>query len=121
MLTENWQFDRLAFEHFVLSEAGAGDLGGASNLFEERARLNPWAQAFLALTLESLSPQDERIETLYSDLEASAVRSATGAHWENNSPSWQNMSTTIQSTAVVLYALTQRDPAAPLVSDALRC
>jgi uncharacterized protein YfaS (alpha-2-macroglobulin family) len=120
MLQENWQFDRLAFEQFVLAQAGAGDVGGASNLFEERARLNPWAQAFLALTLESLSPQDERVETLYSDLETSAVRSATGAHWENSTPSWQNMSTTIQSTAVVLYALAQHDPAAPLVTDALR-
>ena len=120
MLKENWQFDRLAFEQFVLSEAGSGDLGGASNLFEERARLNPWAQAYLAMTLETLSPEDERLGTLYSDLETSAVRSATGAHWENDFPSWQNMSTTIQSTAVVLTALAQHDPAAPLVSDALR-
>jgi hypothetical protein len=30
------------------------------------------------------------------------------------------MSTTIQSTAVVLYALAQHDPATPLVADALR-
>jgi hypothetical protein len=120
MLKDNWQFDRLAFELYVLTEAGAGDLGSVSSLYEERARLNPWAQAFLALSLESLSPEDERIQTLYSDLESSASRSATGAHWENSAPSWQNMSTTIQSTAVVLYALAQRDPASPLVADALR-
>jgi hypothetical protein len=120
MLTENWQFDRLAFELFVLTEAGSGEMGGVNSLYEERARLNPWAQAFLALALESLSPQDERIQTLYSDLEASASRSATGAHWENNTPSWQNMSTAIQSTAAVLYALAQHDPATPLVADALR-
>lgn len=120
MLKDNWQFDRQAFELYVLTEAGAGDLGSVSSLYEERARLNPWAQAFLALSLESLSPEDERIQTLYSDLEAGASRSATGAHWENSTPSWQNMSTTIQSTAVVLYALARHDPASPLVADALR-
>lgn len=120
MLDETWEFDRLAFSLYVLAEAGEGDLGSASGLYEERARLNPWSQALLALTLDSLSPGDERVQTLFSDLEASASRSATGAHWENQDASWQNMSTTLQSTAVVLYALAQHDPASPLVADALR-
>ncbi|MES0359985.1 MAG: Ig-like domain-containing protein [Anaerolineales bacterium] len=120
MLSETWQLDRLAFIHYVLSQSGAGDLVGAAGLYEERLNLNPWAHALLAMTLESLSPNDERIQTIYSDLEASAIRSATGAHWENQEHSWQNMSTTIQSTAVVLYALTRHDPASPLVADALR-
>jgi uncharacterized protein YfaS (alpha-2-macroglobulin family) len=120
MLTETWQYDRLAFVHYVLSQAGEGDLVGVSRLYNERSQLNPWAQALLALTLENISPGDERIQTLYSDLERNAIRTATGAHWENRESSWQNMSTTIQSTAVVLYALTNHDPASPLVADALR-
>jgi hypothetical protein len=120
MLTETWQYDRLAYVHYVLSQAGDGDLFGVSGLYNERSQLNPWAQALLALTLESLSPGDERIQTLYSDLERSATRTATGAHWENRESSWQNMSTTIQSTAIVLYALANHDPASPLVADALR-
>jgi uncharacterized protein YfaS (alpha-2-macroglobulin family) len=120
MLVETWQLDRQAFILFVLSEAGGGDMVGTSGLFTSRARMNPWGQALLALTLENLSPDDERILDLYSDLEASAQRSATGAHWENQEDSWQNMSTTLQSTAVVLYALANQDPASPLVSDALR-
>jgi uncharacterized protein YfaS (alpha-2-macroglobulin family) len=95
-------------------------LVGVSGLYNERARLNHWAKALLAQTLENLSPGDERAQTLYSDLERSAIRSATGAHWENREASWQNMSTTIQSTAVVLYALANHDPASPLVADALR-
>ena len=120
MLVETWQLDRQAFVQYVLSEAGEGDLVGASGLFEARARLNPWAQALLALTFETLAPGDERIQQLYSSLEAGAQRSATGAHWENQDDSWQNMSTTLQSTAVVLYALANHDPASPLVADGLR-
>jgi uncharacterized protein YfaS (alpha-2-macroglobulin family) len=120
VLEDNWEFDRLAFIEYVLSQAGAGDLEGVADLYESRERLNPWAQALLALTLEALSPGDERTQTLYSDLESSAIRSATGAHWENSSPSWFNMSTTLQATATVLYALAQHDPASPLVADALR-
>ena len=120
MLLDSWQFDRLAFVHYMLSQAGEGDLVGASGLFTTRSRLNPWALAYLAMTLENLAPGDERIQVLYSDLEGSAQRSATGAHWENQEASWQNMSTTLQSTAVVLYALANQDPASPLVADALR-
>jgi uncharacterized protein YfaS (alpha-2-macroglobulin family) len=120
MLTETWQYDRLVFVHYVLSQAGEGDLVGVSSLYNERSRLNPWSQALLAMTLADLSPGDESAQTLFSDLERSAIRSATGAHWENQEPSWQNMSTTIQSTAVVLYALANHDPASPLVADALR-
>jgi uncharacterized protein YfaS (alpha-2-macroglobulin family) len=120
MLAETWQYDRLAFVHYVLSQAGGGDAAGVSALYEERSHLNPWAQALLALSIETISPGDERAQSLLSDLAGDAVRSATGAHWENQEPSWQNMSTTIQSTAVVLYALANQDPASPLVADAMR-
>ena len=120
MLVEPWQLDRHAFVHFVLSEAGEGDIVGAAALYAAKSSLNPWAQAFLALTFENLIPGDERSQVLYSELESSAQRSATGAHWENQDDSWQNMSTTLQSTAVVLYTLATQDPASPLVADALR-
>jgi uncharacterized protein YfaS (alpha-2-macroglobulin family) len=80
MLSETWQYDRLAFVHYVLSQTGAGDLVGTTGLYEERSQLNSWSQALLAMTLESISPGDERVQTLYTDLEANAIRSATGAH-----------------------------------------
>jgi uncharacterized protein YfaS (alpha-2-macroglobulin family) len=129
MLQEDWQFDRLAFTHYVLVSADQilesedvteGALTGPVELYENRERLNPWAQALLALTIEALSPGDERSQTLMSDLGASARRSATGAHWENDDPGWRNMSSTIHTTAVVLYALAQEDPASPLVAEAVR-
>jgi hypothetical protein len=120
MIAETWQYDRLAFVHYALSQAGEGDMAGVSALYEERSRLNPWAQALLALSIETISPGDERAQSLLSDISGDAIRSATGAHWENQEPSWQNMSTTIQNTAVVLFALANQDPASPLVADALR-
>lgn len=120
MLEESWQLDRLSFLHYALAEADQVDAAGVSQLFEARHRLNPWAQAILALTLDQLDPQDERARQLFSDLESSASRSATGAHWENREPGWQNMSSPIQATAVVLYALAKHDPASPLVADGLR-
>jgi uncharacterized protein YfaS (alpha-2-macroglobulin family) len=129
MLQETWQFDRLAFMQYVLvsadqiltgEQSGEGLLAGPAALYEERERLNPWSQAYLALTIEALSPKDERAQTLISDLEANAKRSATGAHWENREPGWRNMSTTIHASAVVLYALAQEDPASPLVAEAVR-
>jgi uncharacterized protein YfaS (alpha-2-macroglobulin family) len=120
MLAETWQYDRLAFTHYVLAQAGQGDVVGLSALYEERSQLNPWAQALLALAIETVAPGDERAQFILSDLAGDAVRSATGAHWENQAPSWQNMSTTTQSTAVVLYALANQDPASPLVADATR-
>jgi len=120
MLTETWQLDRLAFVHFVLTEVGEGSLAGAAALYTLRDQLDPWAQAMLALTLEMLSPGDERVDTLISDLNATAVRSATGAHWELIDSSGYNMSSSVHNTAVVIYALAQQDPAAPLLADAVR-
>jgi uncharacterized protein YfaS (alpha-2-macroglobulin family) len=120
MLTETWQFDRLAFEQFVLSQVGSPDSAGVTAIYEERERLNPWAQALLALSIESLSPGDERAKSILSNLEANAIRTDTGAHWEDQTPDWQNMSTPIYASAVVLYALAQQDPASPLVADSVR-
>lgn len=120
MISETWQYDRLAFIHYVLSEAELVDESGINQLYEERSRLNPWGKALLALALDSLAPGNERSQTLYSDLESSANRSSSGAHWENEEEDWQNMSTTIQSSAIALYAIASHDPASPLVADAVR-
>jgi len=120
MSSKPWQLDRLAFIHFALAQAGAGDLAGAQAVFTVRDQLSPWAQAFLALSLERLSPGNAATRTLFSDLQASALRSATGVHWEDQAPTWQNMSNPITTSAIVLYALAQKEPASPLVADAVR-
>lgn len=120
MLTATWQFDRMAFQQFVLSQFDSADPAGVEVLFDEREQLNPWAQAFLAQAIGNLSPGDERIETLLSDLESQAMRSSTGVHWEEVVPGYENMSTPVYASAVVLYTLAQHDPASPLVADGTR-
>jgi uncharacterized protein YfaS (alpha-2-macroglobulin family) len=118
-VSASWQLNRLAFQYFALSQADAGDLSGVGTLYELRNTLSPWAQAFLALTLETISPGDPRIREIYSDLEASAIRNGTGTHWEGQG-SKSNLETPVFTTAVVVYGLAQYDPASPTLPETVR-
>jgi uncharacterized protein YfaS (alpha-2-macroglobulin family) len=119
IISASWQLNRLAFQYYALSQTGTGDHSGVGMLYEVRGTLSPWAQAFLALTLETISPGDPRIREIYSDLEASAIRTATGTHWEGQG-SRSNLETPIFTTAVVVYGLAQHDPASPTLPEAVR-
>jgi alpha-2-macroglobulin len=118
--SSTWQLDRLAFRQYALSIAGSGDLAAMLELYERHDQLNPWAKAFLALSIENLSPSDERVKVLLSNLQTDAIRSARGAHWEMNSQDFVNFSSPIFNSAVVIYALAQREPAAQILPEALR-
>ncbi len=115
------EMNRLAFQHMVLIEAGqSAQQTPLDQLFENRAQLNPWGQAVLALSYERLSPGSDQARTLLSDLEAGALRSASGAYWQLDDPTPQDMVGPLTNSAIVLYALAQNDPASPLVADAVR-
>jgi uncharacterized protein YfaS (alpha-2-macroglobulin family) len=120
MTTQDWQLDRQVFVQFALTYAGAGDMAGLNGLYRVRDQLNPWAHALLALALEKLSPGSEYARTLISDLQATAVRSATGAHWEISGSGLPNMVTPLTNTSIVVYAFAQFDPGSPLLADAVR-
>ncbi len=120
MLGEPWLLDRLAFEHYALTLAGAGSLAGIQVLYAVRDNLDPWAKAYLALSLEYLTPGSPEAKTLLSDLESTAIRSATGAHWEETHIDGHNMQSTIGTSAIVLYALATVQPQSPLVDEATR-
>ncbi len=115
-----WQLDRQAFIHFALTQAGTQDLSGVRTLAGYSERLSPWANALLALTLEQLSPGDDMVAQILSGLQTSALRSASGAHWELPSGGLQNMHTNLSNSAVVLYALAQLEPTSTLLSDSAR-
>jgi len=117
--TETWSLDRLAFENFALVQSGTGDLTSANQLYAVRDQLSPWAQGFLALSLDTYSSSSQQIPTLISDLQASAIRSATGVHWEAENPDWRNMTSTLSNSAIVLYTLAQLEPASTLIPDAV--
>ncbi|RCK72373.1 MAG: hypothetical protein ANABAC_2040 [Anaerolineae bacterium] len=112
--------DRLAFIHFALAKSGAADQTALSQLFERRAELNPWAEALLAWAMEAVSPGSEQAQTLRADLEGQALRSASGAAWQEKSQSWRMASYQLTVTAMVLYALASYDASTPLVADATR-
>jgi uncharacterized protein YfaS (alpha-2-macroglobulin family) len=120
MSTETWQLDRLAFIHYALAQAGAGDLAAAQGLYEVRDQLSPWGVALTALILEQLDPGSQEARSLFSDLEATALRSGTGAHWEESATEYRNLTSALTTSAIVTYALAQHDPASPLLADAVR-
>jgi len=118
--TKTWEKDRLAFFQYVMQMTGGADAVAVDQLDLWREELSPWAQALLALTLESRTPGDTRAQSLLANLEASAMRSASGAHWESDATSWRNPGTPNYTTATVIYALAQQDAANPLLQDAVR-
>jgi len=118
--TDAATLDRLAFIHFALAHAGAADTAALSQLYERRAQLNPWAEALLAWALEADNPGSEQAQTLRSDLEGQAVRSASGAAWQEKSQSWRMASYQLTVTAMTLYALASYDASTPIVADATR-
>jgi hypothetical protein len=115
--TETWQLDRLAFENFALVQSGTGNLTSAKRLYAVRDQLNPWAIGFLALTLDSFASTSQNIPTMISNLQATAIRSATGVHWELETLDWRNMTTTLSNSAIVLYTLAQLEPDSTLIPD----
>ncbi|KAF0107556.1 MAG: hypothetical protein FD146_1590 [Anaerolineaceae bacterium] len=112
--------DLQAFIVFVLQETGGVNPYYLTGMFAKQERLNPWAQALLALAIEDAYPGSPEAATLITNLETTAIRSATGAHWESEARGWRFPSDTLVTTAMVSYALARRDPASPLLADAVR-
>ncbi|MCS6844149.1 MAG: Ig-like domain-containing protein [Caldilineales bacterium] len=107
-----YELNQQAFVLFVLAEAGAGDMARSVALFDVRERLGHYGRAFLALAFHRLSEAGEaaaepRGQDLLQDLQAAAVLSATGAHWEEEGVDWWTMNSDARSTAVALLALTR--------------
>ena len=112
------ELNRLVFEVYALRLSGWK--ADVANLFENRARLAPWAQAMLAMILNDAG-QTVQVNTLLSDLESSAQRSASGAFW--GSPGVEDaftFTTQNYSTALVVIALTHLKADSALLPDAVR-
>lgn len=116
----NWEYNRYAFMMYVLARGGELGAGDPNGLYEQRAILSLYARAYLMQTLYLLDPQDERIASLLSDLGSAAVMSASGAHWEEAETDYRNWNTDTRTTAIVLNAFVQIDPAAPIIPQAVR-
>ncbi len=121
MLGEEWQYDQLAFQYFALTESGLDDLVGLmEDLAAYKSQLSPYGQALLALALETQSPGNSQAQSLFSDLQSSAVRTATGVHWENPQQCRCRMNSTTTTSALVTYALAKTNHSPEVLSDAVR-
>ncbi len=103
--------DRLALAHFALTLHQAAALPDLLALARRHAELSPWAQALTLDALARLQPDAPELATLQADLSGAAQRSATGTHWESRYPDCDCFDRAEVSTAMVLYALAQRDDA----------
>lgn len=106
------------FTMYALQQSGSEV--DAASLWPFYERMNPSSSAMLALMLQAVEPGGEKVRTLVNDLQAGAVRSATGAFWEEPASDGFTYRTANYDTAVVIYALAQLDPASIVLSDAVR-
>jgi len=107
---------------YSLAEAGAGDLGRSVALYDEsRYDLSTYAQAYLAMTLQLLEPDEPaRVSDLVNEFANAAVTSATGTHWEEGEEQSRWMNTDRRTTALVLRALLRVSPDSALLPNAVR-
>jgi hypothetical protein len=119
-IDSTWQLDRLAFQIYALRDSDLDLAFAVEGLFARRSELSPWAVALLALTLHDYGGANTHVNTLLTDLETRAVRSATGVHWESENVSWLLPGTPIFNTAVGVFTLAQLDPASTSLPMALR-
>lgn len=120
-LKQSWQANRQAFILYVLAEAGEGDLGRTTTLFDRRDMLDTFGKAHLAMALDLLEPgKPARVTTLLSDITSDAILSATGTHWEEAQVDYYAMNTDTRSTAIVLAALARLDPGNALAPKTVR-
>nr|MBA3469605.1 alpha-2-macroglobulin [Herpetosiphonaceae bacterium] len=107
---------------YVLGAGQQSDPTRLNELYGVREKLSAYARALLALALhaDGATSDDARIKTLLSDLNNAAIISANGAHWEEDEYDWWSMNTDTRSTAIILAALVQLDPANQLNPNIVR-
>lgn len=112
--------NRQVYFAFALAEAGAGDSGRLGALYENREKLSHYAKALLAMALQTVQPDDERIKTLLADIQSAAIASATGVTWQEPVRDFENFYGSTRSTSIILAALARLDPQNALAANAVR-
>jgi uncharacterized protein YfaS (alpha-2-macroglobulin family) len=114
------RFNRQAFIIYVLARSGASVAASINTIYEERSRMDIYAQAYLAQAVYEMDSGDPRLAALAADFTSQAIVSATGTHWEEESPDYWNWNTDTRTTAIVLAAMSKIEPDNPLVANAAR-
>jgi uncharacterized protein YfaS (alpha-2-macroglobulin family) len=108
-----------AYVSYVLAECGHGDLSLARSLSERRRRMDPYAQAYLALALHSLG-DSQTAQQIVEELAAKVIETANTAHWTEEEHDLSAMSSDGQTTATVLQAMLAVDADNPLAAKSVR-
>ncbi len=117
--TTGAELDEIAFIQFVLAQAATYDEATINNLYNVRDRMSPSSQALLASIINSINPADERTRDLISNLEANAITTASGAHWETPRENIVSRGSPIYTTSLVVYVLSQLDSANQVLFNAV--
>jgi alpha-2-macroglobulin len=118
--TTGARLDEIAFVQFVLAHAGSFDETTLNNLYNARERLSPSSRALLAYAVNIVNPADERVRDLISNLEAGAILTASGAHWETPPENIFSRGSPVYTTSLVVYVLAKLDSANQVVFNAVR-
>jgi uncharacterized protein YfaS (alpha-2-macroglobulin family) len=118
--TGSAKLDEITFIQFVLAYANTIDEITIGNLYNVRDRLSPASRALLAYIFNRLNPADERVRDLISNLESSAILTASGAHWETPRENRFITGSSLYTTSLVVYVLAQLDSANQVVFNAVR-
>ncbi len=118
--TPVYRLNRQAFYLYVLARGGEANTRELDALLDQRLELDIWAQAFLLMAYHDLNPADPAVAQLVSDLQSTAILSATGGHWEEDALDWWNWSSDTRSTAIALAALTRVQPDNELLPNVVR-
>ncbi len=118
--TPGAKLDEITFVQFALAQANSFDQALVGNLYNVRDRLSPSSKALLAYMIKKINPADERVRDLISNLESTAILTASGAHWETPRENILTTGSPLYTTSVVMYVLAQLDPANTVVFNAVR-
>ena len=113
-------YNRQAFVVYVLARAGEPHTAQMNFLFIHREKMSVYAEAYLTHALFLANPEDERIQTLLSNIHGTAIVSAAGTHWQEKETDYWNWNTDKRTTAIVLNMLTDVDPKNPLTANVVR-
>ena len=115
-----WQHNQAAFMLYALALGGKPDGSSISTLYADHQRMDLYGKAFLMQAMYLAKPTDTRIQTLLSELNTAAAKSAASAWWTENEVDYWNWNTDVRSTAIILNALIQVDPNNVLIPDGIR-
>ncbi|HEX5942732.1 MAG TPA: alpha-2-macroglobulin family protein, partial [Anaerolineales bacterium] len=118
--TTGAKLDETTFVQFALAQANSLEEGIVGELYNVRDRMSPSSKALLAYIIKKINPADERVRDLISNLESTAILTASGAHWETPSENIFTTGSPLYTTSVVVYVLAQLDPANTVVFNAVR-